>query len=185
MMAIGRRIRDYFVGRRLRLATRLPPDEAARRINDGAASILSPFATGVIGWARFGRIRLRYRRSLWWRSDARPILAGRIRADRGGSLIHLNYRGPLPLIVFLPFWYAALVLMAVVFLASVLSSGVETAFVFAFPLMLVVMLIFPAALVRFSLTRADADFEEMLAFLRTSLAARGIPPVVDDGEAGR
>lgn len=166
------RIGEYYRGRDIDLVTKLPPEEVERRINDEAASILSPFATGVIGWARFGAIRLRIRRNAFFRNDARPILAGRIRADRGGSRLHLRYRGPLPTLVFLPLWYVILAFSAAIFLS--MGTGQE-----AMPgLMLAPMLIVfcaPALVIYLALRGADADLDELVAFLKTNLKAHEIP----------
>ena len=168
------RIGDYYRGVRIELATKLPPEEVERQINDGAASILTPFATGVVGSARFGAIRLRLRRSLF-RNDAKPILAGRIRPDRGGSLLHLVWRGPLPMLVFFPLMYLNFAAFAAVFVAAGPGGGMDVtgrwAVLFAFLLMLPV----PALILILGLRSADADLEEFV--LRSArLNAREVAP---------
>jgi hypothetical protein len=95
------RLSDYFRGKRLTLATRLPPAEVERRIKDAAESIFYPFATGAVGWARYSVARLRYRRFFWLSYSAKPVLAGRIRAQGSGSRLDLNYRAPLLMYLFM------------------------------------------------------------------------------------
>lgn len=164
------RIGEYYRGVRIELATKLPPEEVERRINDGAASILTPFATGVVGWARFGAIRLRLRRGLF-RNDAKPILAGRIGPDRGGSRLHLVWRGPLPMLVFFPVFYSMLAAFAVMFVAIGQSEPMDPNVRWAILVAFLVMLPVPPLILFLGLRGAEADLEELLAFLRTRLAA--------------
>lgn len=170
------RIGDYYRGTDVDLVTKLPPEEVERRINDEAASIFSPFATGVIGWARFGAIRLRLRRSAFIRNDAKPILAGRIEAERSGSRLHLRYRGPLPMLVFFPLSYAIIVLSAAVFLVMGDGGEVEAMLRLMLPPMLLVFLCAPALVLYLALRDADADRDALVAFLKTGLAAQEVPP---------
>jgi len=86
------RLRDYYRGLPLRLTSALPPDDAARRINEALASPLQPFATGVLGRVSAGHLSLRYRPGLFAYRDM-PILTGPITALGGGSLLTLCFRG--------------------------------------------------------------------------------------------
>lgn len=173
------RIGDYYRGTDVDLVTKLPPEEVERRINDGAASILSPFATGVIGWARFGAIRLRIRRNAFIRNDAKPILAGRIQAERSGSRLHLRYRGPLPMLVFFPFCYAFILLSAALLLFLEAEPEAEAMLRLMLPPMLLVFLCAPALVLYLALRGADADRDALVAFLKTSLTAQEVPPRQD------
>lgn len=169
------RIGDYYRGVRIELATKLPPDEVERRINEGAQSILTPFASGVIGWARFGAIRLRFRRSRWFRNDARPILAGHIRPDRGGSLLHLVWRGPVPMLIFFPFFYLILLAFGGIWIAVGVAEA-EPMVRAVFATTFLIMLATPALVLLLGVRGAEADLEALLAFLKERLVAHEVAP---------
>lgn len=167
----GTRLRDYFAGRRLSLAARLSPAEVEGRINAAATSIWRPFATGTIGWARFGVLRLRYRRSVLFAYNAKPVLAGRISPSGSGSRIDLNYRAPMPMYVAFPLWYAALALIAVTVLSAPGARAPERLILGS--ILLVVSLV-PIGFHYLGTASAEADFDELIAFLGRETGAQPV-----------
>jgi hypothetical protein len=97
------RIADYIRGKPLRLISPLPPDAVQAAINTHTRSVFKPFGKGVTGWARLGRIRLRYQ-SGFFQYTAKPVLVGRIENDMGRALLQLRYRAPLKVYGFLFLW---------------------------------------------------------------------------------
>ena len=98
----------------------LPPEDVERRINEEAGSRWNPFQSGVVGGALAGRIRLRVRR--FFRNDWKPILAGRISSEGGGSRIELAYRAPRWALPFALLWFAIVILMSVTMVAQGMGS---------------------------------------------------------------
>lgn len=170
------RIADYYRGTNLDLATHLPPEEVERRINDAAASTLSPFATGVAGRASSGAILLRLRRSAFIRNEAKPILTGRIRAERSGSRLQLRYRGPLPMLFFFPASYFILVMATALFLTTGVQPEAEPMLRWVLPLMVPAFLCAPALVMVLALRGADAGLDGLVAFLKTQVAAKEVRP---------
>jgi len=170
------RIADYYRGTSLDLAAHLPPEEVERRINDATSSAFSPFATGVTGWAASGRIRLQLRRSAFFRNNAKPILAGTIRADRSGSRLDLRYRGPLPTLFFFPVWYLILLVATALFLATGTEPVTRPFPEWYLPLMVPLFLFAPMLVMVLALRGADAELDELVALLKTEAAAKEVRP---------
>jgi hypothetical protein len=115
---------------------------------------------------------LRYRRP-FWRYDGQPILAGRITEGNRGTRLDLRYRAPLPMYVFYPLFYFFLLFFAsTLFLfgqweptISLAEKGLVAGF-------LIFMTAFPLGM-HFAFTaRADAEFDEIIAFLEQEVQAR-------------
>lgn len=167
------RLRDYFGGRRFSLATRLPPEEVERQINSAAASIFSPVASGVIGWARFGRVRLRYRAGIF-SYNGKPILAGRIVPDRSGARLELNYRAQLPLYVGFPLWYLAYSALLLVFLVGGdWAPGIGLPEKIGIVLFALAIGAAPIAVHYFATRNAEEELAILVDFLRRAVGATG------------
>lgn len=93
-MAFG----EYLGGTRLTLVTDLPPHQVVALINDHVRTVFENRSTIASGWAGSNRLRL-WHRSRPIGSSGDRVLAGRIRPDGQGSLIHLHYRIPWPVAV--------------------------------------------------------------------------------------
>ena len=159
------RLRDHFLGYSLEMRSRLRPDEIERRINQAAVSQLAPFKTGIAGWARFGRIRLRYRPSRFFDYGGSPILAGRIHADSLPVRLTLRYRAPIPVSLFFALWYGIILLS----LSMMLAEGVFSEFSIDEAAisggMLLFFFIAPIAMHYLATRRADANFDLLVRFV--------------------
>jgi hypothetical protein len=168
------RLRDYLRGYPLVMQSRLRGDEVQRRINAAAVSGFSPFECGVAGWARFGRIRLRYRQGFIDYGGS-PILAGRISDELGPTQLILRYRAPLPAYLSFFIRYAFLLLVAVGFLSLGISPG-DGPSLEAFVIGVILFLLLAPIVMHFVFTRhADAHFETIIKFLEEVAEARVLP----------
>lgn len=167
------RLGDYYRGLPLNLRTPLAPDEVARRIGQVISSPMRPFATGIVGTVRPGRLHLRYKPSLF-SYDGMPVLAGPIRAEQG-SLLLLRYRGRLAARLAFPLALAIVMLS----LGIVLASGaLAPTPVWAKALILFFMLLtvtLPALIHAFLIRNAEANMEHLAQFLRTTIEAKNVP----------
>lgn len=169
------RLGDYYRGLPLRLATRLPPEEVARQINDAIPSPLRPFALGIVGRARLGRLHLRYRAS-FFTYDGMPMLTGPIEAHRSGSLLQLKYRGRLATRIAFPLSFLLIGCLALTFaIGGGWAPGIEAGEKALQAFVLVVVAILPLGIHMFAIRNAEAHFEKLADFLRTTLGARDAP----------
>jgi hypothetical protein len=171
------RLTEYYRGLPLNLTTRLPPEEVARRINDTLPSPFRPFATGIVGRARAGRLKLFYRSGLFG-YNGMPILTGPIEPHPSGTLLRLLYRGRLSARLAFPLAFLAVGLGAI--LSIVLGGGRgDPDFGPWLALLLaavaVVVMALPIAIHAFAIRNAEAQLAAMAAFLRTALDARDAP----------
>lgn len=172
------RLGDYFRGLPLNLRTPLPPDEVARRIGAAISSPLRPFATGIVGYAPVGRLHLRLRRSLF-SYNGMPVLAGPVRAERGGSLLLLKYRGHLATRLAFPLAFLVVGAAVLVFLASGAQSPDIAPWQMALILFALILgMALPFGIHAFFIRNAEADFETLADFLRNGLDAKEVraPP---------
>jgi hypothetical protein len=162
------RISDYFGGQRFTFVTRMSPGEVEARINEASGSVYNPFGKGVIGWARWGRLRLRYVRHRFFHYNGQPVLAGQILADRAGSRIELIYRAPLPIYAFMPIWYLLLGFASLMVAVAPAQDGGGWPFFLPFLIGLGALPI----LFHYAFTmRADDDLQAMFGFLRKEAGA--------------
>lgn len=166
------RLGDYYRGLPLNLRTALPPDEVARRIGGAIASPMNPFATGIVGYARFGRVQLRLRKSIF-SYNAMPVLAGPVRAEGRGSLLLLKYRGHLATRLAFPLAFLVVCLGLFVFMANA-THPPGPAPIALFILVLLVGASLPVAIHRFMIRNAEDDLEHLAAFLRETLDAKDV-----------
>ena len=163
------RFSDYFRGYRRTMTSPLPPEEVARRINEATISRFVLFNEGTIGWARSGRLRLKYRQR-FFHYDAKPILAGRIVATRAGSRIDLNFRAPGWAYVFYPFWFAALLMLVLLVTFGPLTTTGDQRATFATTFLF--LLGFPVLLHFLGTAKSDAKLEALTGFLARVAQAR-------------
>ncbi len=165
------RLKDYFIGVPVDLYSPLAPDEAAQRINQRSKSTLNPFATGVIGWARFGRLRLQHHQSIF-RYSAAPLLSARIENASGRTRITGKFGGAVFAKIFLVFWYLVLSLIFAGWVSAFVNGqtveGTE-------PLILLIIPIFAALPLgmHFLFTlNWEEDLKAIIAFLETEVQAK-------------
>jgi len=168
------RLRDYYRGLKLRLATALPPAEVERRINDVTASPLRPFATGVVGYANAGRLALRYRPG-FVAYRGMPMLTGSISARGGGSLLDLNYRGRAAARAVFPVAYGAI---AAMLLAWAIWGQWDPSFGPSQKALLIALLVtvpnLPLLIHMIAIRSGEAHLARLAAFLRSELDATEI-----------
>jgi len=168
------RLGDYYRGLPLTLRSPLAPDEVARRIGGAVASPMNPFATGIVGYAPFGRVQLRRRKSLF-SYNGMPVLVGPVKAEGRGSLLLLKYRGHLAIRLAFPLAFLLVGLGVLVFVATGPSPGVAPWQLTPILAALVVFMTLPLAIHRFMIRNAEADLAQLAAFLRTTLDAKDVP----------
>ena|SRR5947209_1871969 len=166
-------IRDYYIGERIALRSRLMPEQVEQRIRDAVKRPwwARPFQTGPAGGIWFGRIRLRYRSSLF-EYNAKPILIGRVERTATGSVLRLVYRGRTWFRAFFLFWYAFLAILLITF-ATVGTDpplqGAERLFPFA---IILPMALFPFILHAIGTRNSDDELAELIEFLERATEAR-------------
>jgi hypothetical protein len=171
------RLKDYFVGIPVRLESRLSPAVAAQRINSAAGSTIWPFTTGVVGRVLLRFIRLRFRSS-FAEYNAKPILAGRLRESRSGSVLNLRYRAPASAYALYAFWYGFLGVIALspLFGDAELNAGLTTTDFAIIAAGLAVFLVFPVVLHFIGTRNSDDELAEILDFLAQHAEAKPQPP---------
>ncbi len=167
------RLGDYYRGLPLNLRTALPPDEVARRIGAAISSPLKPFATGIIGYAFFNKLHLRYRPSIF-SYNAMPVLTGRIKAEQG-SLLLLKYRGHLATRLAFPMAFVMVAVAISIVLASGALAGTPVWVKALIPLFMLLAIALPLLIHAFFIRNAEADMEYLAKFLRTTLEAKDVP----------
>lgn len=171
------RLTEYYRGLPLNLTTRLPPEEAARRLNAALPSPFRPFATGIVGRARPGRVKLFYRGSLLG-YNGMPILTGPMELHPRGTLLRLLYRGRLATRLAFPLAFVLAGLGVGVGVGAYLATGGGEAasalgpgFAAMMALALLVCLALPLAIHIFLIRNAEARLAIMADFLRRTLDA--------------
>jgi len=167
------RLGDYYRGLPLNLRTPLPPDEVARRIGGAIDSPMNPFASGMVGYARFGRVQLRLRKSIF-SYNAMPVLAGPVKAEGRGALLLLKYRGHLATRLAFPLAFLMVGLNLLFFVATGPSQGAASWQLAPILAALAVFMILPLAIHRFMIRNAEADMARLAAFLRETLDAKDV-----------
>jgi len=167
------RLGDYYRGLPLNLRTPLPPDEVARRIGGAISSPMRPFATGIIGSVRPGRLQLRYKPSLFG-YDGMPVLAGPIRAEQG-SLLLLRYRGRLSARLAFPLAFMMVAVAIGIVVASGALAGSPAWAKALIPFFMLLAVALPLLIHAFFIRNAEADMAHLAAFLRTTLDAKDVP----------
>lgn len=167
------RLGDYYRGLPLNLRTPLPPDEVARRIDGAISSPMNPFASGIVGYARIGRMQLRLRKSIF-AYNAMPVLAGPVRTEGSGSLLLLKYRGHLATRLAFPLAFLMVGLGVLVFVATGPSQGVASWQLVPILAALAVFMTLPLTIHRFMIRNAEADMAQLAAFLRETLDAKDV-----------
>jgi hypothetical protein len=170
------RLKDYFIGIPIRLRSPLSAEAVAERINNSAGSIFWPFNFGVVGWARFGRISLRYRSSIF-EYNAKPLLVGGLRDESLGAVLALRYRAPGPIYVFYLFWYSFLTLVGLLLIGTIGQrnpdqTGADLAIVC---IGLIFMLIFPVGMHYFGTRNWHEELSDLLDFLASEAEAYPSP----------
>lgn len=164
-------LKDYFVGRRLVLISPLTASEVQARINDSAGSSVLPFSMGTVGWARFGRFRLRQRTSLF-DYNAKPMLIGKMIGIPEGTRIEANFGATLWMKAFLVFWYAFLALWTVIAIATGPFEGNQGDLAYFPYLMVPLFAVMPIGMHYLFNHSAEKDLKVMLRFLDTAAKAR-------------
>ena len=111
------RLWDQLRGYRIEMASPLSRAAVEQRVEAAAVSTVTPFKTGVAGWARRGRLHLRVRPGIF-DYRAGPILTGRIRDEAGGARLRLRYRLPFLILTFAAVWYLLVGLVPPVMVAT-------------------------------------------------------------------
>jgi hypothetical protein len=168
------RLRDYFVGQPVRLTSRHSPRIVAERINAAAASSFWPFhSDAVVGGVWLGRLRLRFVSSPL-EYNAKPLLAGRLRETRSGSILTLRYRAPFWVYFFDLFWFCALGMVILMMLGQFGErnpdlTNSDLAFIWA---LLLAMLVTPLAFHYVGTRNSDEELGYLLDFLAERIDAK-------------
>lgn len=158
------KLKDYLVGRRVVLYSRLRPDEAALRINAETRSIFAPLAHGVAGWCRVGRVSLHWKLPLI-SNGFKPTFWGRLYEDQRGSRIEARYGAPAHLKLFYGAWYGILLLILLSAIASMAEPQGAAVGTLALPPAILLFAALPL-LMHFILNRnSEAHLGHILAFL--------------------
>lgn len=165
------RLTDYFFGLPIDLYSPLGPEEVAQRINQRSKSRFNPFATGVIGWARFGRLKLEHRASIF-SYNAMPRLGGKLENAEGRTRISGKFGGPLMVKIFFPVWYLVLALMFLTTTANFLGGNGDPASFVPFFLILPIFAVLPLGMHYIFTRNSQYDLEAILAFLETEVQAK-------------
>ena len=165
------RLLDYFRGTPIIMQSRLRRDELERRINEATISRWRPFGTGVVGWARFGRIRLRFRPPRF-RYNMSPILAGRIDDSSGPTRLLLRFRAPAGAYFFYAVWYPFLLIFLAAYLfggAGLEAPGAEKLLP---PVLILLFGLFPIGLHYLGTRDAEAHFAALDKFVEEAGEAK-------------
>ena len=123
-----------------------------------------PLRIGPVGGVRWGRVKLRYTRSLF-DYNAKPILVGPMERTATGTLMRLVYRGQTWSRIFYVFWYVALTL----FLVGFAKAGTEPPLEWAERLMpfaiIAGLALAPIILHIIGTRRSDDELGELIEFL--------------------
>jgi hypothetical protein len=161
------RLRDQITGRKLTLRSPLGREEVSLRINRTSGSLFWPFASGVVGGCRFGRLRVRHSP---FEYNARPEMVGRVRDTLGSTELRIRFGMPAWVKLFFVMWFLFLTL----FTAGLLSTGLAGA-EWGFLLVLPLFLILPPAMHVFCTRRSEEDLDEILEFLEREAQATPAP----------
>ncbi len=164
------RLSEYWRGIPVTLTAPLAPDAAARKIDAAAGSVLSPFATGIVGRAGAGRVRLGYRPSIF-SYNARPLLTGRILPDRAGARLELAYRGPVLVRLMFPL-LVLIILAAGVAIAA--SGGLDAVSGLLIGLTPLVGLVLALAAHAFLIRNAETELALLIDFLKHAIGAEEV-----------
>jgi hypothetical protein len=167
------KLSEYFFGRTVRIASQLEPAIIEDFINESAGSTLWPFSSGMVGWARFGFVRLRYQNSPL-NSHILPILTGPLREKDGGSMLELVYRAPAFAYVFFLLWYLFVSLGTILSLPIRYDPTAQAADILSLFGMLLFFWILPILYFKFVIRKANIGFDVMVDFLVNNLEAREI-----------
>jgi hypothetical protein len=165
------RLRDYFVGKSFCLQSPLSPRTVAERINAAAGSTLWPFNDGVVGGVRLGSVRLRFRSS-FAEYNAKPVLAGRLREGRSGSVLSLRYRAPYAAHLFDIVWYGGLALLALGLVFGEVNPDLTWGDWALLCAGYVAFLVAPVVLHYFGTRNSDAELTYLLDFLAEHAEAK-------------
>ena len=159
------KLRDYIFGRKILLVSPLAKDEVKRRIKRGTSFGFSPIRRGVSGWVIFNHVRLAWDIPMF-SNGFRPILAGGLRENKGGTIFKASYGAPFFLLVFMAFWYS--VLASIGFTATLLlfEEEPQTGKEWIFAVMIPLFAIAPLAIHAIFNRKANEHLEGMLDHLR-------------------
>lgn len=167
------KVSEYLKGRRVRLVSPLDPDAVQAAINAHTRSGFQPFGKGVAGWARLGRVRLRYKAG-YFDYNAKPVLIGRIENDMGRTRLELSYRAPLKVYGFLLLWLFLFMLPWNLLSYALTQSPTLSGIAFELGLFLL-YLVTPLLVHWFGTMDADEELGHMLEFLRQHAMAEAAP----------
>ena len=173
----GMRLKDYFVGKSVLLHSPLSTKAVAERINAAAGSTVWPFTTGVVGGVRLRVVRLRFRSS-FAEYNAKPILAGRLREGRSGSILVLRYRAPAWVYLFEVFWYSILGVLGFWVLFGEINPDLTSGDLAFFCAIYVALFVFPFVLHYLGTRNSDDELVELLDFLAEHADAKPRPAMV-------
>lgn len=167
----GMRLKDYLIGVPVDLYSPLTPEEVAQRVNQRSKSTLNPFAIGVIGWARFGRLRLQHHQSIF-RYNAAPLLIARIENASGRTRISGKFGGSMFAKIGLSFWYLVLCLMFAAWVSVFLGSQSTDSGELSFFVVIPILAAMPLGMHYLFTWHWEEDLKAILAFLETEVQAK-------------
>jgi len=151
---------DYFAGKHFRLYSPLPRQVVVERLNGAASWTAMPVSNNIVGGMLWGRLRVRYRRSLF-EYNMKPVLSGRIEASSTGSILYLRYGAPIFAYIFYGFWYFFALSMVMTFFEGdkVTMSAGNNATIFA------LFFLSPIGGHAFGTRHADEELESLIEFV--------------------
>ena len=158
------KLRDYFLGQRVRLRSSLSKDEVAERIKKGIGQGWWPLANGIKGGVFADRMRLRYVETWLFAYNAQPILVGKLQDNLGSCEFTATFRAPAFTYIFFAVWYLFLGLIILGLIGVGMTRGIEPNFI-PFLFSLVLFLAAPVAMHYVFTRNSDRDLQTMLAWL--------------------
>lgn len=165
------KLRDYIFGRKVLLVSPLAKDEVRRRIKQGTSFGFSPLRHGVSGWVISNHVRLFWDIPMF-NNGFRPVLAGSLRANRGGTVFKASYGAPLFVLIFMGFWYSLLTLFALMATALLFQEKPQTGNEWVFAIILPLFAIAPLATHANFNRKANEHLESMLDHLKETAELR-------------
>ncbi|MEO1730316.1 MAG: hypothetical protein AAFR64_06220 [Pseudomonadota bacterium] len=158
------KLRNYIFGSKVLLVSPLAKDEVRRRIKQGTSFGFSPFRHGVSGWVISNHVRLAWDIPML-SNGFRPVLAGGLRENRGGTVFKASYGAPFFLLIFMGFWYSFLAAFVLAATALLFQEEPRTGEDWIFVIVIPLFAMGPFAIHAISNRKANEHLEGMLDHL--------------------
>lgn len=156
--------KDYVVGRRVELVSQLDREAVELAIGNRIKSAFNPFYTGVVGWCRFGRVRLRWATAMWG-NGFQPTFRGKLFSGPGCTRLEGRFGAPPILLIFFGFWYVTLASMLITTLGAYVNGSLASLDILPTLAAIILFLFVPVGFHLLANRSADRHFESILAAL--------------------